>query len=255
MNCQTLLDTIRKELPLIYTCEEIASYRLRLNTPFLYPNGDYIDLYLEETPAGLYLTDLGETLGYLSDHGISFRHSPKRQKTLDDILLTHGAEQFQGELRIRLDIMPRDLAWAITRLGQAAIQLADLAYTMRLGALATFREEVEEFWIAANIPYEANYRVVGGSGEVHTVDFYLPQRRPVLAETLSSATSSYASILTSKVVRVWHDILRVDGRYQYLSILDDASDVWRPEWIDQIAQLSAVVVWSERDRIRDMLSA
>jgi hypothetical protein len=174
---------------------------------------------------------------------------------LDDILLTHGVEQFQGELRIRLDAMPRDLAWAITRLGQAAIQLADLAYTMRLGTLATFREEVEEFWIAANIPYEANYRVVGGSGEVHTVDFYLPQRRPVLAETLSSATSSYASILTSKVVRVWHDILRVDGRYQYLSILDDASDVWRPEWIDQIAQLSAVVVWSERDRIRDLLSA
>ena len=72
MNCQTLLDTIRTEIPLIYTCEEVASYRLRLNTPFLYPNGDYIDLYLEETPAGLYLTDLGETLGYLSDHGISF---------------------------------------------------------------------------------------------------------------------------------------------------------------------------------------
>jgi len=201
MNCQTLLDTIRKELPLIYTCEEVASHRLRLNTPFLYPNGDYIDFYLEETPAGLYLTDLGETLGYLSDHGISFRHSPKRQKTLDDILLTHGVEQFQGELRLRLDTMPRDLAWAITRLGQAAIQLADLAYTMRLGTLATFREEVEEFWIAANIPYEANYRVVGGSGEVHTVDFtshsavlcwQKPYRVPRLVTPVSWLAKSYA---------------------------------------------------------------
>ncbi len=255
MNCQTLLETIRQALPLIYTYEEVAPHRLRLNTPFLDPNGDYLDLYLVETSSGVYLTDLGETLGYLSDHGISFRHSPKRQKALDDILLTHGIELFKGELRIRLDAASRNFAWSITRLGQAAVQVADLAYTMRLGALTTFREEVEEFWIAADIAYEANYHIVGGSGEVHTVDFYLPQRRPMLAETLSSATSSYASILISKVVRVWHDILRVDGRYQYLSILDDASDVWRVEWIDQIAQFSTVVVWSERDRIRDILSA
>lgn len=123
MNCQILLDTIRQELPLIYTCEEVASHRLRLNTPLLYPNGDYVDLYLEETPAGLYLTDLGETLGYLSDHDISLRHSPKRQKTLDDILLTHGVERFKGELRIRLDTTLRDLAWAITRMGQATVQI------------------------------------------------------------------------------------------------------------------------------------
>ncbi len=254
MNCQTLLETIRQELPLLYTCEEVAPGRLRLHTPFLYPNGDYIDLYLEETPAGLYLTDLGETLGYLSDHNISFRQSSKRQKTLNDILLTHGVELFQGELRLRLDAAPRDLAWAVTRLGQAAVQVADLAYTMRLGTLATFREEVEEFWIDANIPYEANHRVVGGSGEVHTIDFYLPRRRPILVETLSSATSSYASILVSKVVRIWHDILRVDGRYRYFSILDDPADVWRPEWIDQMAQLSEVLVWSERDRMRELLA-
>lgn len=255
MNCQTLRDTMRQELPLIYTCEEVESHRLRLTTPFLYPNGDYIELYLEETPVGLYLTDLGEILGYLSDHGMSVRQSPKRQKTLDDILLTHGVEQFKGELRMRVDaVPPRDLAWTITRLGQAAVQVADLTYTLHLGSLVTFREEVEEFWIAAEVPYESNYRMVGGSGEVHTIDFYLPRSRPVLVETLSSATSGYASTLTSRVVRLWHDILRVDGRFLYFSILDDAADVWRSEWIDQMAQFSQVVVWSERDRILGTLA-
>lgn len=255
MNCQTFLDDIRRVLPLLYTCEQIASHRLRLLTPFLYPNGDYIELYLEETPAGHYLTDLGEVLGYLSDHGITLRQSPKRQKTLDDILLTHGIEQFKGELRIRLDTVVRDLAWAVIRLGQAAVQVADLIYSVRLGALATFREEVEEFLIETQITYETNHRVVGSSGEVHTIDFYLPRRRPALVETLSSATSGYANTLTSRVVRIWHDILRVDGRFLYLSVLDDSADVWRPEWIDQMGQLSEVIVWSERERILNILSS
>lgn len=254
MNCQSLLDDIHRALPLLYTCEQEDTHRLRLLTPFLYPNGDYIELYLEETPAGLYLTDLGEVLGYLSDHGLTFRQSPKRQKTLNDILLTHGVEQFKGELRIRLDTAPRDLAWTIVRLGQSAVQVAALVYTLRLGALATFREEVEEFWIEANVVYETNHRVVGGSGEVHMVDFYLPRRRPALVETLSSGMSGYASTLTSQVIRIWHDILRVDGRFAYLSVLDDAADVWRPEWIDQMAQFSEVIVWSERDRLLDVLS-
>jgi len=55
-------------------------------------------------------------------------------------------------------------------------------------------------------------------------------------------------------VRLWHDILRVDGRFLYCSILDDAADVWRPEWIDQMAQFSKVIAWSERDRMLDILA-
>ena len=249
MNCHTLLENLHDSLPVIFRCESINEHRCRILTPYLFPNGDYVELFVEETPVGLYLTDLGEVLGYLSDHGISFRQSPKRQKTLNDILLTHGIEHFKGELRVRLDTTANSAAWLVARLGQASVQAANLIYSLRLSSLATFREEVEELWNEIHVPYEANYRVIGGSGENHRVDFYLPQQRPLLVTTLSSSTAGYARILISDVVRVWHDIRRVDGRFHYLSLFDDSADVWRAEWIEQVAQFSDVVNWSNRDQL------
>lgn len=256
MNCQTIATQLQQTLPLAYICEPIGEERLRLLTPFLYPDGDYIELYIEQTPAGVYLTDLGEVLAHLTDGGISFRQSPKRRKTLNSILGLHGVELFNGELRVRLNEEPTlDMSWLVSRLTQAAVQTLDMLYTLRLGSLVTFQEEVEEYWIERGIPYEAKYQIVGGSGELYTVDYYLPQRRPVLVATLSTALTSYANTLTSKIVRQWHDIRRVDGRFNYLSLLDDSSDVWKPEWIDQIGQLSHVVVWRERERMEQVLTA
>lgn len=254
MNCQAIAEQLQEKLPLTYVCEPLGADRLRLLTPFLYPDGDYIEFYFQQTPAGTYLTDLGEVLAYLTDSGISLRQSPKRQKTLNNILALHGVERFQGELRIRLEEDgDTNLNWQVSRLAQAAVQTLDMLYTLRLASLVTFQDEVEEYWVERDIPYEAKYPVVGGSGELYAVDYYLPRRRPVLVATLSSATAGYANTLTSKVVRQWHDIRRVDGRYNYLSLLDDSSDVWKPEWIDQVAQLSHVIVWRERDRIEEVL--
>lgn len=254
MNCQTIVTQLRQNLPLAYACESLSDERLRLLTPFLYPDGDYIELYIEQTPAGVYLTDLGEVLAHVTDGGLSLRQSPKRRKTLNSILTMHGVEQFNGELRIRMDSnAATDLSWPVARLTQASVQTLDMLYTLRLGSLVTFQEEVEEYWIERNIPYEAKYQIVGGSGDLYTVDYYLPQRRPVLVTTLSTELVSYANTLTSKVVRQWLDIRRADGRFGYLSLLDDSSDVWKPEWIDQMSQLSHVVVWRERARIDDFL--
>lgn len=248
MNCGQLKEKALASLPLLFVCHE-EDGRLKVTTPYLYPDGDYIDLYLVELPTGLYLTDLGETMGYLADYGISPKQSPKRRKIINDVLLTQGVEMFQGELRVSLDDWDR-AAWAATRLSQAIVQISDLVFSLRLSALGTFKEEVEEYWIETRIPYDVDYPVVGGSGESYTVDFYIPApHRPRLVETLSSQSKSYANTLVSRVVRLWHDLLRVDGRYGYISLVDDSTDVWKVEWFDQLAALSEVVVWSEREKL------
>ncbi len=254
MNCKQLREKALTQLPLLFTCSEEDDY-LKITTPYLYPDGDYIDLYLVELPTGLYLTDLGETIGYLADHGIRLEQSPKRRKAVEDVLLTHGVEMFRGELRVPLDTWEK-AAWAVTRLSQAIVQISDLVFSLRLGALSTFKEEVEEYWIESQIPYEADYRVIGGSGETYTVDFYISlPRRPWLVETLSSQSRGYANTLVSRVIRTWHDLLRADGRYGYVSLVDDSTDVWKAEWFDQLAALSEVVVWSERERLLALFGA
>lgn len=252
MNCERVKEKALNTLPLLFTCQEEHSY-FKITTPYLYPNGDYVDLYLIETPTGLYLTDLGETMGYLADYSINLKQSPKRRKIVDDVLLTHGVELFRGELRMRMEDWEK-LAWMMTRLGQAIVQISDLIFTLRLSALVTFKEEVEEYWIETNTPYEMNRTLIGGSGESYIVDFYIstPQR-PRLVETLSSQSTNYANTLVSRVVRIWHDLCRADGRYGYISLVDDSSDVWKETWFDQLAKLSEVVVWSEREQLLALL--
>ena len=252
MNCEQLREKVLNTLPILFACQE-ENGRLKIATPYLYPDGDYIDLYLVELPTGLCLTDLGETMGYLADHGISPRQSPKRRKIVNDVLLTQGVELFRGELRVPLDDWDK-AAWTVMRLSQAIVQIGDLIFSLRLSALSTFKEEVEEYWIESRIPYEVDYPMVGGSGESYTVDFYIPvPHRPRLVETLSSQSRSYANTLVSRVVRIWHDLLRVDGRYGYISLVDDYTDVWKAEWFDQLADLSEVVAWSERQKLPAIL--
>jgi hypothetical protein len=152
VNYEQLREKALGKLPILFACQE-ENCRLKITTPFLYPDGDYIDLYLIETPTGPYLTDLGETMGYLADHNISLRQSPKRRQIINDVLLTQGVELFRGELRVPLDDWDKT-AWAITRLSQAVVQTSDLVFSLRLSALTTFKEEVEEYWIESRIPYD-----------------------------------------------------------------------------------------------------
>jgi len=252
MNCERWKAEALNALPILFACQE-EDDRLKITTPYLYPDGDYIDLYLVELPTGLYLTDLGETMGYLADHGISPKQSPKRRKIINDVLLTQGVELFRGELRVPFNDWDK-AAWAVMRLSQAIVQISDLVFSLRLSALTTFKEEVEEYWIESQIPYDVDYPVIGGSGESYTVDFYIPvPHRSWLVETLSSQSRSYANTLVSRVVRIWHDLLRVDGRYGYISLIDDSTDVWKAEWLEQLAALSEVVIWSERERLPTIL--
>ena len=111
--CQTFADTIGQ----LYTCTEINGL-VRIRTPYLYPDGDVIDLYLK--PETQTLTDLGETLRWLDMQTVSQTLSKKQEFFLQDIQITHGVELFNGMLVVRGE---NNLSEAITRLAQAAIMV------------------------------------------------------------------------------------------------------------------------------------
>jgi hypothetical protein len=51
-------------LGLLFTCEPVDQY-MRIQTPYLYPDGDVIDIFCKESDGIVTLTDLGETLRWL----------------------------------------------------------------------------------------------------------------------------------------------------------------------------------------------
>ena len=94
---------------------------MRIRTPYLYPDGEVIDLFLKrETQI---LTDLGETLRWLDMQSCEKSLSKKQDSFLQDIQVTYGIELYNGMLMVRVG---NDLAEAITRLAQGTIAVANL---------------------------------------------------------------------------------------------------------------------------------
>jgi hypothetical protein len=113
----------------LFDCCDKGEY-IRIRTPYLYPDGDVIDLYCRDEGDMLEVTDLGETSRWLRMQTFSLRRSAKQRALIYDICLNHGVEWFRGMLQVRVH-SAAELGEAIIRVAQAAIQVADVWFTFR----------------------------------------------------------------------------------------------------------------------------
>lgn len=124
MNSIELCRTIQSAMGNLYDCTERGEY-LRIRTPYLYPDGDNIDLFCQDQGDGLVVTDLAETSGWLCMQSLSTRRSPKQNHLIQDSCMTHGVEFHRGMLQARCG-PDEDLATVIIRVAQAALRVSDL---------------------------------------------------------------------------------------------------------------------------------
>ena len=89
--CESLSATLGS----LFVCSEHGEYQ-RIRTPYLYPDGDNIDLFCKMTGETVTVTDLGETTRWLRMQSVSPRRSPKQQAILEDICQNHGVEFYRG---------------------------------------------------------------------------------------------------------------------------------------------------------------
>src|SRR5690349_2034731 len=93
-------EVLAQQLGAMFTCERVGGYT-RVRTPFLYPDGDIVDLFISDEGGILTVTDLGETTRWLRMQSIAPKRSPRQQKLIEDITLNHGVEFFRGMLVAR----------------------------------------------------------------------------------------------------------------------------------------------------------
>ena len=96
---------------------------VRVRTPFWYPDGDVIDVFVREEGGTFTVTDLGEALGWLRLQSISDRRSPKQELLLWEICLTLGVELFRGQIMLRCNL-PAEIPAAAHRVAQAALRIS-----------------------------------------------------------------------------------------------------------------------------------
>lgn len=232
---------------------------VRVRTPFLHPDGDFIDLFLKSASQGVTtVSDLGETVRWLNSNTLSAKRSPKQAGLISDISQTHGVEFFRGMLKARSN-EPSALADAVTRVGQAALRVSDLIFTSRLRSVESVTDEVADFLQELHLPFERNKKLIGRSGKSWKIDFQVsaPQRSSLIS-VLSSGSHSAAQQITKSVVATWYDLSQYRASPEplaFISLIDDSADVWSDEDFNLVESISDVARWSVPETLSQLLTA
>lgn len=257
MNADELCNQLRASGAPLFRCSPAPRQGIRVRTPFLYPDGGVIDVFVLERSGRIEVTDFGEALGWLRLQSPGGRLSPKQRRLVEDVCLTLGIERFRGQLVRRVE--GEDPSHAVQQVAQAALRVADLWFTMRTRAVETVADETADWLVEKGIPFDRGVSQMGRSGRTWTVDFQtrLPQRTS-LVFLLATGSRAAAHRLTEHVVTALYDLSHlkvVQPHLSFISLFDDTEDVWAEADFRLVQDLSAVARWSRPDEFEAMLRA
>jgi len=229
---------------------------LRVRTPFWYPDGGVVDVFVKERDGKFTLTDLGEALGWLRNQSLSGRRSPRQQKLDQDVCLTQGVEFFKGQLVLRCEDLTR-LSDGIVRLGQAMVRVADVWFTTRTRSVESITDEVSDLLQEKLIPFERGVKLAGRSGRDWSVDFQTRTvDRSALVCVLSSGSQAAARRIAEHICAEWYDLSLLKTGSQptrFVSLFDDTIDVWGEEDFRLVESVSDICRWSRPDEFEHAL--
>lgn len=258
LSCENLRETV-SGFSLVQQCDVVKSGALRIATPFHYPNGSNIDLFLEQNLdlfGGVILTDKGLTADYVADYNFNLWKSKKRRILIEDICSTLEVQQQSGRFQIYLqpDEIPQ-LSSAIVRLAQACLRATDLVFTQRLQMLGAFQDEVEDFIAVKNLDYESDVILPGAYGKEVKVDFHVTGVSvSSLVQTFSTRTNSHP-LANEIFIRFW-DLQAYRSHNQFITVYDDLSH-FRDDDLRRLNEISPLVLGfpSESEQIYESLAS
>lgn len=250
-------ELVNRQIGELFRCTEMNG-RVRIRTPFMYPDGDYIDLFAKTSDGATIISDLGETVRWLRMQTVAPRRTAKQQQLIRDVSVTHGVEFYRGMLSLRVQD-DEHFGSCVTRLSQAAMRVADLWFTFRTRAYESISDEVSDYFSENEIPFDRGESLVGRSGRSYTIDFHTrTPKRSSLVAVLSTGSHSATSRIVEHVVATWFDLshLKIGPEsLQFVSLFDDTLDVWAPEDFKLVEEFATIARWSAPDEFRKLLLA
>ena len=251
-----LCQDLQRRIGTLFTCSVHGDYQ-RIRTPYLYPDGDNIDLFCKVDGDTVTVSDLAETTGWLRMQSAALRRSPKQTRLIEDACVTHGIEFYRGMLQARC--RPGDeLAQVVTRVAPAALRVSDLWFTFRTQAIESITDEVADFLNERELAFDRAEKLVGRSGRGWTVDFHVrAERRSSLVQVLSTGNRAAAHRVSEHVLAAWHDLNHLVAGPEaltFVSLFDDTADVWADEDFRLVEPLSTLARWSRPDEFAAVLS-
>ena len=248
-------EVLQQEMGSLFVCEDRGDYQ-RIRTPFLYPDGDYIDLFCKMETNVMTVTDLAETTRWLRMQTTSPRRSQKQRWLIEDVSLTQGVEFYKGMIQARCK-EGDSLAEVVTRVAQASLRVSDLWFTFRTRAGESIADEVGDYLDERDLSFSRSEKLAGRSGRSWTVDFHVrADERSSLVHVLSTSNRSAARKVSEHVTAAWYDLNHLavgPEALHFVSLFDDTADVWVEEDFRLVEGLSTVSRWSRPDEFESIL--
>jgi hypothetical protein len=250
-------EALTDQLGALFECKPHRGF-VRVRTPFLYPDGGLIDVFVRMRGGHFEVTDLGEALGWLRLQTTPAQRSPKQRRLLQDVCMTLGVELFEGQLFLRGDDLAQ-LSDGVLRIGQAVVRISDLWFTTRTRSVESVTDEVADYLQERRIPFERAVKLAGRSGRDWTVDFQTrTERSSALVSVLTTGSRAGARRVAEHVIAEWHDLspMRVGPQaLRFISLFDDTADVWSEEDFKLVESISDIGQWSRPDEFVSMLTS
>jgi Domain of unknown function DUF1828 len=254
LDCSRLADMLQ-DLPLVEYCDRMKSGALRMSTPFSYPNGEKIDVFIETDRELLHddfhLSDHGQTALYLWHSQVVINSTSRKKELVKDILDGTGVS-LQG---LQLTTRPRStepsaLSEAIFRLSQACVRLSDLATHQRLRSTNAFKDDVEDFFDARGLRWVRDIKLppVFGKREIR-MDFEVKSGNKSSYINVLAAMNDAAAHSSANEIAIKLTDLRLSDQIilqQFVTIYNSASNAVRPEDIERLQTLSSTVSFPEQ---------
>ena len=259
MNADELCLSIGKSLPALFECAPAPRGGIRVRTPLIYPDGGMVDVFVLACGDGGYsLTDFGEALGWLRMQSVRGRRSPKQNRMIEDTCQTLGVELHRGQLVLRVATAGA-LGEAVLRLGQAAVRVSDLWFTLRpRGVKATVEDEVTEWLHVKEIDFKRGVSQPGRSGRNWMIDYQThTDNRISLIFLLSTNSRSAVQRITEHVLAGCYDLKHLESkqpRIVLVSLFDDTEEnLWGEKDFRLVKQQSEVACWSQPEEFEQIL--
>ncbi len=258
MNINELCASVGRTLPPLFVCSPAPREGVRVRTPLLYPDGGVVDVFILERGSNYTVTDFGDALGWLRLQSISRRRSRGQEDLVQDVCRTLRIELFYDQLILRA--IPEDaLGEAVLRIAQAVVRISDLWFTLRSQSLQTTEDEVNEWLLEKQIPFQRQVTKSGRSARDWNVNFETQtDNRTSLIFLLSTGSRGAVRRITEHVLAACVDLshLRADQpNLAFVSLFDDIVDVWWPEDLQLVEEHSEIARWSAPDELERMLTA
>lgn len=172
MNQQELSNLLCTTLCASAQVDEAKPGLWRVQTPFIFPDGDGYNLYVQQLPSGgIRVSDMGATLMHLSyENDLQKFKDGTRARLLEQVLADASVQEADGEFFVEAQLT--DIGSSVFRLGQALTRVHDLSFLNRLRSESTFYEDLRELLrslvdaerlheghIVAEVPRSSDYPV------------------------------------------------------------------------------------------------